>query len=188
MEKKRRPGTSSRTDESYFGFHTSVHAIKIKQFHTPTIKGSGIMKLSIGSDHGGYQLKRDLISRLEEKGYKVFDKGSFGPDPIDYPDIAFDLADDITSGRSDLGVLICGTGIGMSNAASRVEGVVAALCTNEYMAKMARLHNDANILCLGARVIGDELAWSITEEFIKGSPMTDDKYLRRRDKVSRGPE
>ncbi len=145
------------------------------------------MKISIGSDHGGYHLKEELRSRLEEDGYDVTDKGSFDERSVDYPDIAMDLALDISSGSSDLGILVCGTGIGMSNAVSRMDGMIAALCTNEYMARMSRLHNAANVLCLGGRVIGDELAWAITKEFLSTSPLTDERYVRRRKKVSRAP-
>ncbi len=145
------------------------------------------MKISIGSDHGGFQLKEMIRERLTREGHEVTDRGSFTPDAVDYPDIAFKVSTDISTKDSDLGILICGTGIGMSNAASRVEGVVAALCTNEYMAKMARNHNDANVLCMGARVIGDEVAWAITRSFIASEPMTADKYIRRRNKVSDGP-
>jgi ribose 5-phosphate isomerase B len=144
------------------------------------------MEISIGADHGGFFLKQVLKERLEKKDHQVIDRGAFDPNSVDYPDIAFQVSMDVAQGKADLGILICGTGIGMSNAASRVEGIVAALCTNEYMARMARLHNDANVLCLGARVIGDEVAWSIVKEFIKNQPMTDEKYIRRRKKVEEG--
>jgi ribose 5-phosphate isomerase B len=144
------------------------------------------MKISLGADHGGFELKEIIRNRLEQNGHQVTDRGAFDPGSIDYPDIAFQVANDVKEGGSERGILICGTGIGMCNAASRVEGIVAALCTNEYMARMARFHNDANILCMGARVIGDELAWSITKEFLENDPMTDEKYLRRRNKVAEG--
>lgn len=144
------------------------------------------MKISIGADHGGFELKEIIKKRLEHSGYQVTDRGAFDPNSVDYPDVAFQVANDVKKGEYERGILICGTGIGMSNAASKVEGVVAALCTNEYMARMARFHNDANVLCMGARVIGDEVAWSITKEFLENDPMTDDKYLRRRKKVAEG--
>jgi ribose 5-phosphate isomerase B len=104
---------------------------------------------------------------------------------VDYPDIALSVCSDVTDGRSDIGVLICGTGIGMSNAANKVRGIVAALCTNEYMARMARQHNDANVLVLGGRVVGDELAFSIVEAFLSSEPLMEERYVRRRDKVDR---
>ncbi len=144
------------------------------------------MKISIGSDHGGFQLKELIRERLEEEGFEVLDRGSFDPSSVDYPDVAFKVAVDVKEGLSDRGILICGTGIGMSNAASRVEGILAALCTNCYMARMARLHNDANVLCMGARVIGDEVAWEITRTFLVNDPLMDDKYVRRRKKVAEG--
>jgi len=142
-----------------------------------------LLILSIGSDHGGYHLKEELKKRLESEGYDVLDRGCHSPEAVDYPDIAIEVSRDVVSGASDLGILICGTGIGMSNAASRVDGVTAALCTNSYMSRMARLHNDANVLCLGGRVIGEELAWDIVEVFLSTEPLTDEKYRRRRKKV-----
>jgi ribose 5-phosphate isomerase B len=142
-------------------------------------------RVSIGSDHGGFQLKEALRKRLRDKGHDVTDRGCPGPEAVDYPDIALSVCSDVTDGRSDIGVLICGTGIGMSNAANKVRGIVAALCTNEYMARMARQHNDANVLVLGGRVVGDELAFSIVEAFISSEPLMDERYVRRRDKVDR---
>jgi ribose 5-phosphate isomerase B len=137
----------------------------------------------MGSDHGGFELKQELKIRLRKEGHTVHDRGCVSPDPVDYPDIAYLVSNDIVSGKAQLGILVCGTGIGMSNAASRMEGIITALCTNSYMAKMARLHNDANMLCLGGRVIGSELAWDIVTKFISSEPLLDDKYVRRRSKV-----
>ena len=142
------------------------------------------MILSLGSDHGGFPLKVDICGRLRKEGHEVIDEGCPSPDAVDYPDIAFSVADDVVRGRADLGILICGTGIGMGNAASRVNGIIAALCTNSFMARMARLHNDANVLCLGGRVVGVELAWDIVITLIDNLTLTDEKYIRRRDKVS----
>jgi len=110
-------------------------------------------------------------------------RGNDDGSPVDYPEIAYQVSADVLEKRSELGILICGTGIGMSNAASRVDGITAALCCNSYMARMARLHNDANILCLGGRVLGKELAWDIVTEFIGNMPLMDEKYIRRRKKV-----
>lgn len=141
------------------------------------------MILALGSDHGGFELKEVLKKRLTESGNEVLDRGCFSDDAVDYPDVASKVANDIISGKAQLGILVCGTGIGMSNAASRVDGIIAALCTNSYMARMARLHNDANILCLGGRVVGQELAWDIVEQFLSNDPLMDDKYIRRRSKV-----
>lgn len=143
------------------------------------------MILSIGSDHGGFEMKQELKLRLVSDGHKVLDRGCISPDPVDYPDIAFLVSNDVVSGTAQLGILVCGTGIGMSNAASKVKGITAALCSNSYMSRMARLHNDANILCLGGRVIGSELAWDIINQFLGAEPLMDEKYVRRRSKVDR---
>ena len=141
------------------------------------------MKISIGSDHGGYQLKEILVHRLMKEGVEIIDRGCHDPDAVDYPDIAAAVCTDVLKGKTERGILVCGTGIGMSNAASRFEGIVAALCTNGYMARMSRLHNDANVLCMGGRVIGDEIACEMTRIFLETDPLNDDKYIRRRGKV-----
>ncbi|MGA1822439.1 MAG: ribose 5-phosphate isomerase B [Thermoplasmatota archaeon] len=141
------------------------------------------MKISIGSDHGGYNLKEIIVQKLMNHGFEIIDRGSHDLYPVDYPDIAAVVSTDIMNGRADRGILICGTGIGMCNAASRFDGITAALCTNGYMARMARLHNDANILCMGGRVVGDEIAWEMTRIFLETDPLTDEKYVRRRKKV-----
>ncbi len=143
------------------------------------------MLISIGSDHGGFELKQELVRRLNDSNHKVFDRGCSSPDPVDYPDIASLVASDIRSGKAQLGILICGTGIGMCNAVSKIDGIVSALCTNSYMARMARLHNDANILCLGGRVVGSELAADIVDSFLLNQPLMDEKYIRRREKVTK---
>lgn len=141
------------------------------------------MLLSLGSDHGGFELRKELIVLLQNEGHELIVRGNDDGSPVDYPEIAYQVSADVLEKRSELGILICGTGIGMSNAASRVDGITAALCCNSYMARMARLHNDANILCLGGRVLGKELAWDIVTEFIGNMPLMDEKYIRRRKKV-----
>ncbi len=141
------------------------------------------MNVIMGSDHGGYRLKEEMKRRLLEEGYQVDDEGCADLEPVDYPDVAFRVARRVAGSGGCLGILICGTGIGMSNAASMVEGITAALCMNAYMAKMARLHNDANILCMGGRVIGDEVAWAMISTFLGTNPLMDEKYTRRRGKV-----
>lgn len=123
------------------------------------------MKIAIGSDHAGLELKRILVAQ-GLAGHEVVDVGTHSPKSTDYPIYAFRVAGMVASGEADLGVLICGTGIGMSMAASRVKGVRAALCTTEYMARMARAHNDANVLCLGGRVLGPDQALSILQAFL----------------------
>lgn len=145
--------------------------------------GTETMKISVGSDHGGYQLKQILVQRLMKEGLEIIDRGCHDTNAVDYPDIAAVVSTDVVDGRADRGILICGTGIGMSNAASRFDGITAALCTNGYMARMARLHNDANVLCMGGRVVGDEIAWEMTRIFLETDQLGDDKYIRRRGKV-----
>ena len=128
-------------------------------------------------------MKDELAARLSKNGAMVIDRGCRSGETIDYPDVAVLVCDDISSGRAEVGILVCGTGIGVCNTASRFDHIIAALCTNEYMAKMAREHNAANVLCLGGRVIGAELAWAIVRTFISTEPLNDERYLRRRGKV-----
>ena len=123
------------------------------------------MKIAIGADHAGYRLKEHLIAHGLSQ-HQVLDVGTHSEESTDYPIYAFRVARLVASGEADLGVLICGTGIGMAMAASRVAGIRAALCTTEYMARMARAHNDANVLCLGGRVLGPDQALAILQAFL----------------------
>ncbi len=124
------------------------------------------MKLAIGSDHAGLVLKRELRRALDERQLGVEDFGTHTDDSVDYPDFAALVAQAVSRGDCGLGVLVCGTGIGMSIAANKVRGVRAAVCTTEFEARMARAHNDANVLCLGSRVVGAGLATQIVEAFL----------------------
>lgn len=121
--------------------------------------------LAIGCDHGGYALKCEVIKHLTERGIEFSDFGCKG-ETVDYPDIAEKVCGEIANGRADRGILICGTGIGMSMAANKVKGIRAALCGDCYSARFTRLHNNANVLCMGARVTGSGLAVQITDEFL----------------------
>ena len=123
------------------------------------------MKLAIGSDHAGLALKSELVESLKDRA-EVKDLGTHTADSVDYPDFAAQVARAVVSGQAELGVLVCGTGIGMSIAANKVRGVRAALCTSEFEARLARAHNDANILCLGQRVIGAGQARAIVDVFL----------------------
>lgn len=123
----------------------------------------------IASDHGGYTLKEEIKEFLISKGYELKDIGTDCEQSVDYPDFAHALCKMILSAKASRGILICGTGLGMSMSANRHQGIRAALCTNEYMAKMSRRHNDANVLCLGARVIAPELAKEIVLAFLNTS-------------------
>ena len=123
-------------------------------------------KIAIAADHGGYDLKAIIIDYLEGEGYEVLNLGTDSADSVDYPEYGKKCGEAVVEGRADCGIVICGTGIGISIAANKVKGVRAALCTNEYMAEMTRRHNNANILAMGARVIGSELAKNIVKKFL----------------------
>ena len=124
------------------------------------------MILSLGCDHGGVILKSLVRERLEARGIEVISHGPETEVSVDYPDVASEVADDVLAGRAALGILICGTGIGMSIAANKVPGIRAALLSDCYSASMAHTHNDANVIALGARCTGPELAWQLVETFL----------------------
>ena len=125
------------------------------------------MKIACGSDHAGFQLKKHLIDHLRRQGVECEDYGTpNGVDAASYVPYATAVADSVVSGQADYGIVICGTGIGISITANKYKGIRAALCTNEYMARMAREHNDANVLALGARVVGISLAAAIADAFL----------------------
>ena len=123
--------------------------------------------LFIGSDHGAYKLKQILINELKVNSFEFEDCGCFSKDSVDYPEIAQATCKKILATPNSLGVLLCGTGIGISIAANKIKGIRAALCHNEYTAQMAREHNNANVLCLGGRVTGDEVAKGILHSFLQ---------------------
>ena len=123
------------------------------------------MKVAIGSDHAGFEYKEMIKKYLEEKGFEVIDKGTYSSERTDYPIYAERVAKAVANGEVDRGILICGTGIGMSITANKIKGVRAALCQNDFMARMARKHNNSNILCLGQRVVGTDHALSIVDTF-----------------------
>ena len=140
------------------------------------------MKIAIGSDHGGYELKGKLIKYIEDLGYEVVDYGTYSDESVDYPDYGEKVAKSVVAGNEDLGVVICGTGIGISIAANKVKGARAALCSDTFSASMARQHNNANIIALGARVTGDELAKAIVKSFLDSS-FEGGRHARRVDKI-----
>jgi ribose 5-phosphate isomerase B len=137
----------------------------------------------IASDHGGYALKSSIIQHLSKKGHHIQDLGPFNRDSVDYPDYAHELSKHIRSGIK--GILICGTGIGMSITANRYDHISAALCHNIYTAQMSRAHNDANVLCLGARVIPEETAMAIVDTWLDTHFSEDARHRRRVDKTKR---
>jgi len=141
------------------------------------------LKISIGSDHGGFVLKQLLIPFLQEQGHDVSDAGAYSTKSVDYPDFAELVCNEVISGTADAGILICGTGIGMSIAANRYRDIRAALCHESYTARMSREHNNANVLCLGERVIGQEIALDIVREWVT-TEFAGGRHQRRLDKLS----
>ncbi|NPB07895.1 MAG: ribose 5-phosphate isomerase B [Aquificae bacterium] len=141
------------------------------------------MKIALGSDHAGFPLKEKIKEFLKKEGYEVIDHGTNSQDSTHYPLFAKAVAESVISGEADRGILICGTGIGMSITANKFPGIRAALCTNEYMARMSRLHNDANVLCLGERVLGVELALSIVKVWLE-TPFEGGRHLKRVELIS----
>lgn len=125
------------------------------------------LKIAIGSDHGGLQYKESIISKFNSEEFEFIDVGTYTPDSCDYPVIAKQVSEKVVNGEADRGILICGTGIGMSIAANKVKGIRAALCGETYSARLTRQHNDSNVLCLGQRVIGESLAFDIVEIWLK---------------------
>jgi RpiB/LacA/LacB family sugar-phosphate isomerase len=144
---------------------------------------SSIRTVAIGGDHGGFALKERIAFRLKEQGYGVTDCGTDSTEAVDYPDIAAAVARQVASGVCDVGVVIDGAGIGSSMAANKVHGVRAALCYDVSTARNAREHNHANVLTLGAGLIGDALAWQITQEFF-ATPYGGGRHARRVDKIN----
>lgn len=141
------------------------------------------MHIAIGADQGGYELKQSIVELLIAQGHQVQDFGTHSPESVDYPDIAALVARAVAAGELERGILICGTGIGMSLAANKVRSVRAAVCTNCYMARMSRQDNDANVLCLGGRVLALGLALDIVQAFL-GSEFLGGRHARRVDKIS----
>lgn len=140
------------------------------------------MKVAIGADHRGYHAKANIRAMLEELKLEVIDYGTDSSKPVDYPDPAFSAAQAVQSGECELGVLICGTGIGMSITANKLRGIRAALCHDELTAEMARRHNNANILCLAADLVGDALMRRIVEVWMK-TPYEGGRHERRVQKI-----
>jgi ribose 5-phosphate isomerase B len=140
------------------------------------------MRIAIASDHAGYELKQQIARYLLAQGHQVQDLGTHSPQSVDYPDYAVRVARAVVAGEAERGILICGTGIGMSIAANKVRGARAAVCTDCYMARMARQHNDARILCLGGRVLGLGSALDVVEVFLR-TDFVGGRHAQRVDKI-----
>ncbi|RRD39484.1 ribose 5-phosphate isomerase B [Leptotrichia sp. OH3620_COT-345] len=143
------------------------------------------MKIVIGNDHAGVDLKTKIVEFLRKKGHEVINIGTDTLDSIDYPDIAKEVSQKIINREAEYGVLICGTGIGISISANKIKGIRAALAHNEFTARLSRLHNNANIIALGARVIGDELATSCVDTFIN-TDFEGGRHAKRVGKIENG--
>lgn len=141
------------------------------------------MKIAIGSDHAGFEAKEKVREHLAKAGHEVADLGTKSLDSVDYPDYARAVAEAVAGGRAERGVLICGTGIGMSITANKVRGVRAAVVHDEFTAEVARRHNDANVLCTGARVLPAERIVSVTDVFLR-SPFDGGRHERRVQKIN----
>lgn len=125
--------------------------------------------IAIGNDHAAFERKKELVAALESWGYTVIDCGAYSSDAVDYPDIAKQTCEKITSGACERAVLLCGTGIGISIAANKIKGIRCAVCSEEFSARMSREHNDSNVLAMGARTIGNELSIAVLKTWLDAS-------------------
>ncbi|MCU0722164.1 MAG: ribose 5-phosphate isomerase B [Planctomycetes bacterium] len=141
------------------------------------------MKVSVGADHAGAEAKDSLVAALRERGHEVVDRGTHGGASVDYPDFAARVAGDVRDGAAQRGILICGTGIGMSMAANKVAGIRAAVCHDEFTVRMSRRHNDANVLCLGARLLAAARIADLAALFLE-EPYEGGRHGRRLDKIA----
>ena len=141
------------------------------------------MKIAVGCDHGGLEHKNAIVEHLKSEGFEVEDFGIYENKSVDYPEIALKVANSIKNGENELGILICGTGIGMSLAANKVNGIRAAACSEHFSAKYTRLHNNSNILCLGGRVIGIGTALELCDIFVN-TEFEGGRHQRRIDMIT----
>lgn len=141
------------------------------------------MKLALGCDHGGFALKQAVIRHLTEKGIEFEDFGCFSEDSVDYAPIAARTARCVAAGEVDFGVLICSTGLGVSMAANKVKGIRAAVCADEFSAEMTRRHNNANILCMGGKLVDEPMALRLLDIFLS-TPFDGGRHQRRIDQIA----
>ena len=144
-----------------------------------------IMRIAIGADHGGYPLNERVMRELQEAGNEIIDFGTHvGSRPDDYPDYALKVGNAVQKGEAEIGILICGSGVGASVAANKLHGIRAALCGDTYSGHQSREHDDCNVLCLGARVIGEELALEIVRAFVAARFTGEERHRRRLKKIA----
>lgn len=141
--------------------------------------------IALGSDHGGYSLKMQILEHLKERGLEAKDFGCFDTNSCDYPDFGRAAAEAVADGTCDRGIVVCTTGIGISIAANKVKGIRCALCTDPYLAKMTRLHNDANMLALGGGFTGKNLAMEIVDTFLDTEFSKGENHIRRIAKIEK---
>ena len=142
------------------------------------------MRVAIGADHGGYALKDEVKQFLQSLGHEMIDVGAHTLDPADdFPDFTRPLAESVASGQADRGIMICGSGVGASVAANKVRGIRASVCHDTYSAHQGVEHDDMNVLCLGARIVGIELARELTGAFLSAEYVPEERFQRRLDKV-----
>lgn len=143
------------------------------------------MRIAIGADHGGYPLNERVIQELDGAGHEIIDFGTHvGSRPDDYPDYAVKVGEAVRSGEAEIGILVCGSGVGAAVAANKLRNIRAALCGDTYSAHQSREHDDCNVLCLGARVIGVELALEIVRAFVSATFTGEERHKRRLKKVA----
>lgn len=141
------------------------------------------MRIVVGADHAGYELKQVLAAYLRHRGHEVLDIGTNSDDPVDYPDYADALSQAVLDGRAERGLLICGSGVGASVAANKIRGIRAGLCHNTYSARQGVEHDDMNVLVLGARVIGIEVARELVDSFLGAQFTGEERHRRRVEKI-----
>jgi len=141
------------------------------------------MRIVLGADHRGYVLKDAIAEHLKTAGHDVIDVGTNGDAPVDYPDVALDVARPICSGDADRGIVLCGSGVGAAIASNKIPGIRAGLCHDTYSAHQGVEHDDMNVICMGSRVIGDELAREVVDAFIGANFMDKERYRRRLEKI-----
>ena len=143
------------------------------------------MRIVVGSDHAGFPLKASVIERIRSLGHEVDDVGSYDEKPVDFPDIAEKVTRSLTDGTADRGMLVCGTGVGASIAANKVKGIRAAVCHDIHSAHQCVEHDDVNVMCIGAQIVGPWLANDLVEAYLKAEFSTDEDFRRRVEKLHR---
>ncbi|MFQ5690219.1 MAG: ribose 5-phosphate isomerase B [Gemmatimonadota bacterium] len=143
------------------------------------------MRVAIGADHAGFHYKGNLVVQLQADGHVVIDHGTDGPEPVDYPDFAAAVAESVRSGRAERGILVCGSAVGVCMTANKFPGIRAGICHDTYSAHQGVEHDDMNVLCLGERIIGIELAKEITRRFLDARYSGAERHERRLEKVRR---